>query len=78
MKAYNAEDINEENSNQGFYPAITDYSLPITMATMWKKKADELGPLAMQHLTLMEKIKKMEKYNGSLVYTPPSPPPPER
>ncbi len=77
-KEYNAEDINEENSSGGFYPAISDFSLPISMANIWKKKADELGPMAMQSLTLMEKIKQMEKYNGSLVYTPPSPPPPER
>lgn len=56
---------------------MSDYSLPFSMANIWKKKADELGNFnAMEHLALMEKIEAMQKYNGSVVYSgPPSPPP---
>ena len=55
---------------------MADYSLPFSMANIWKKKADELGNFnAMEHLALMEKIEQMQKYNGSVVYSgPPSPP----
>ena len=56
------------NPNQGFYPALPDFSLPFTMANLWKKKADVMGPVAtMQQVELMEKIERMQKYNGSPV-----------
>ena len=58
---------------------MADYSLPFSMANIWKKKADEMAGNfnAMEHLALMEKIEQMQKYNGSVVYSgPPSPPPP--
>ena len=74
---YNAEDINGDSGKDGgYYPAMADYSLPFSMANIWKKKADELGNFnAMEHLALMEKIEQMQKYNGSVVYSgPPSPP----
>jgi len=74
---YNAEDINGDSGEDGgYYPAMADYSLPFSMANIWKKKADELGNFnAMEHLALMEKIEQMQKYNGSVVYSgPPSPP----
>ena len=76
-KAYNAEDINEDGKDGGYYPAMADYSLPFSMANIWKKKADELGNFnAIEHLALMEKIEQMQKYNGSVVYSgSPSPPP---
>lgn len=75
LAEYNAEDINGDGQ-QGFYPAMSDYSLPFTMANLWKKKADEIGPLeTMEQLALMQKIEQMQKYNGSVVYNgPPSPP----
>ena len=75
---YNAEDINGQQP--GFYPAMADYSLPFSMANIWKKKADELSNFnAMEHLALMQKIEQMQKYNGSVVYSgPPSPPSPPR
>lgn len=76
-KEYNAEDINEDShEGKGYYPAMSDYSLPFSMANIWKKKADELNNFnPMEHLALMEKIEQMQKYNGSVVYSgPPSPP----
>ena len=79
MPDYNAEDINgDSQQGGGFYPAMADYSLPFSMANIWKKKADELGNFnAMEHLALMQKIEQMQKYNGSVVYSgPPSPPSP--
>jgi len=75
---YNAEDINNDSGEDGgYYPAMADYSLPFSMANIWKKKADELGNFnAMEHLALMEKIEQMQKYNGSVVYSgPPASPP---
>ncbi len=63
------------NSSQGYYPALPDFSLPFTMASLWKKKADVLGPeAAMQQVELMEKIERMQKYNGSPVasHSPPA------
>merc|ERR1719510_1184125 len=73
---YNAEDIN--GGQPEYYPAMPDFSLPFSMANIWKKKADELGNFnAMEHLALMQKIEAMQKYNGSVVYSgPPSPPSP--
>merc|ERR1719242_181578 len=74
---YNAEDINGDSGEDGgYYPAMADYSLPFSIANIWKKKADELGNFnAMEHFALMEKIEQMQKYNGSVVYSgPPSPP----
>ena len=61
---YNAEDINGDSGEDGgYYPAMADYSLPFSMANIWKKKADELGNFnAMEHLALMEKIEQMQKY----------------
>lgn len=45
------------------------------MANLWKKKADVLGPVAaMQQVELMEKIERMQKYNGSPMAAPQSPP----
>ena len=71
---YNAEDIN--GGQPEYYPAMADFSLPFSMANIWKKKADELGNFnAVEHLALMQKIEAMQKYNGSVVYSgPPSPP----
>ena len=77
---YNAEDINGHAQQPGFYPAMADYSLPFSMANIWKKKAEEITNFnPMEHLALMQKIEQMQKYNGSVVYNgPPSPPSPPR
>ena len=77
---YNAEDINGHNQQPGFYPAMADYSLPFSMANIWKKKAEEITNFnPMEHLALMQKIDQMSKFNGSVVYNgPPSPPSPPR
>ena len=73
---YNAEDLNLDNSNPGFYPALPDFSLPFTMASLWKKKSDLLGPAAaMQQVELMQQVERMQKYNGSPMVYPSSPPP---
>lgn len=86
LNIYNAEDINVPNNpDNGFYPKISDYSLPFTLSNIWKKKADILGPKAMQQLELLEKVEQMKKYNGTLVggpdaidrYSTPSPPSPK-
>jgi len=76
LMAYNAEDINE--GPPGYYPAMADFSLPFSMANIWKKKTEDIGNFnAMEHLALMQKIEAMQKYNGSVVYSgPPSPPSP--
>lgn len=64
---YNAEDITP-HPDQGFYPAISDFSLPFTLSNLWKKKADILGQFStQQQLELLEKVEQMKKYNGSLV-----------
>ena len=66
----------DASSNPGYYPALPDFALPFTMANLWKKKADVMGPIAtMQHVELMEKIERMQKYNGSPMGHPSSPPP---
>lgn len=80
ISEYNAEDINGHTQQPGFYPAMADYSLPFSMANIWKKKAEEITNFnPMEHLALMQKIDQMSKFNGSVVYNgPPSPPSPPR
>jgi hypothetical protein len=54
---YNAEDLNLEMSpNPGFYPALPDFSLPFTMANLWKKKADVIGPVAAMQQVFLESL----------------------
>ena len=54
--AYNAEDIN--GGQPEYYPAMPDFSLPFSMANIWKKKADELNNFnPMEHLALMQKLR---------------------
>ena len=67
---YNAEDL-AQHAGSGFYPKISDYSLPFTLSDLWKKKADVLGaPKAQSELELLDKIEQMRKYNGTLVGGP--------
>ena len=61
-----AEDLAPQ-IDQAFYPAINDFSLPITLSNIWKKKAEILGPAVLQQLEHLEKVEQMKKYNGSLV-----------
>lgn len=64
------------SSGEGFYPALSDFSLPMTMAGLWKRKAENLGAMnALQQLELGEKVDKMQKYNGTPMVEPESPPP---
>jgi len=71
FNSYNAEDLNvPSNPGSGFYPKISDYSLPFSLSDLWKKKADVLGPKANTELELLDKIEQMRKYNGTLVGGP--------
>jgi uncharacterized Zn-finger protein len=64
------------SSGEGFYPALPDFSLPMTIADLWKRKAENLGAMnALQQLELGEKVNKMQKYNGVPMVEPESPPP---
>jgi len=65
------------SSGEGFYPALSDFSLPLTIAGLWKRKAEHLGAMnALQQLELGEKVDKMQKYNGFPMGGPESPSPP--
>ena len=66
FRNYIAEDTTPQ-IDHGFYPNISDFSLPFSLSNVWKKNLKEFGPAVLQQLEHLEKIEAMKKYNGSLV-----------
>jgi hypothetical protein len=60
--AYNAEDI--KNDESGFYPNMSDYALPFSLSSMWKKKADILPPETLHQLEMMQKMEEIKQLNA--------------
>ena len=53
-EAYNAEDIKLETPFAGFYPSIGDFSIPISLSAMWKKKMDVVTPETFRQIQLAQ------------------------
>jgi len=53
-------DILNMSSMKGFYPMLTDFSLPLNMANIWKGKASNAG--ARSTLQILQYSKRVEKF----------------
>ncbi len=67
--AYNAEDIKaaDQPNNPTFYPNmfIGDFSLPLSLSSLWKKKVDVLPPDVRHQLEMMQKMEEIKELNAA-------------
>ncbi len=63
---YNAEDI-KGPEEKPFYPNMffADFSLPLSLSSIWKKKVDVLPPEVRHQLEMMQKMEEIKELNAS-------------
>ncbi len=66
---YDAEDIKaaEKPNNPSFYPNafFGDFSLPLSLSSIWKKKVDVLPPEVRHQLEMMQKMEEIKELNAA-------------